>query len=99
MELIIQKEVTRWMYEEKSDVGSISQPFPSTNRYIVCHITKVLNKGYKPADDEAVKEICQVEVRKQKKAKILMDQLIAKKQRQLTSGVLMQKHLYLQIQI
>jgi peptidyl-prolyl cis-trans isomerase D len=73
------KEVTRWMYEEKSDVGTVSQPFSSTNRYIVCHITKVLNKGYKPADDEAVKEICQVEVRKQKKAKILMDQLIAKK--------------------
>ncbi|HET6992060.1 MAG TPA: hypothetical protein VFJ43_12080, partial [Bacteroidia bacterium] len=73
------KEIVRWMYDDKSVVGSVSQPFQSTNRYIVCHLTKIINKGYKPADDESVKDICQLEVRKQKKAKMFMDQMNAKK--------------------
>jgi peptidyl-prolyl cis-trans isomerase D len=73
------KEIVRWMYDDKTEVGSVSQPFQSTNRYIVCRITKINNKGYKPVTDESVKDICTLEVRKQKKAQMFIDQLNAKK--------------------
>lgn len=69
------KEIVRWMYDEKTIVGTVSQPFQNTSRYIVCHLTKILNKGTKPFDDESVREICQLEVRKQKKAQQFVDQL------------------------
>ncbi|MCX6311228.1 MAG: SurA N-terminal domain-containing protein [Bacteroidetes bacterium] len=69
------KEITRWMYDNKTIVGTVSQPFQSTNRYLVCNLTKILNKGFKPFNDESVQEICLLEVRKQKKAQQFIDEL------------------------
>ncbi|CAN5194161.1 SurA N-terminal domain-containing protein [soil metagenome] len=62
------KDVVRWMFDEKTEVGTISQPFQNTSRYFVCNITSILEKGFKPFEDEAVQEICKVDVIKQKKA-------------------------------
>ncbi len=60
------REIVRWMYAEDSEEGMISQPYQSGERYIVCKLAKVLDKGFKPFED--VREICELEVRKQKKA-------------------------------
>lgn len=68
------REIVRWMYDDKTEVGTISQPFQSGDRYIVCHLTKILNKGTKPFDEQSVKDICTVEVRKQIKAQRYIEQ-------------------------
>lgn len=60
------REVIRWMYNEESKVGSVSQPFTNGTNLIVCHLTKILTKGIKPFEE--VREICQLEARKTKKA-------------------------------
>jgi peptidyl-prolyl cis-trans isomerase D len=66
------REIIRWMFDDKSTVGTISQPFQSGDRYLVCRLSKILNKGTKPFDEQTVKDICTVEVRKQKKAEMLL---------------------------
>ncbi|MBI3510575.1 MAG: SurA N-terminal domain-containing protein [Bacteroidetes bacterium] len=67
------KEIIRWMFDEKTEVGSVSSPFQSGDRYVVCHLTKIINKGVKPFED--VRDICEPEVIKDKKAKMFTDQL------------------------
>ncbi len=62
------KEVVRWMFDEKTEVGSVSQPFQNSDRYFVGRVTSILEKGTKPFQDETVQEICKVEAIKQKKA-------------------------------
>jgi peptidyl-prolyl cis-trans isomerase D len=69
------REIIRWMYDDKTEVGAVSQPFQSGDRYIICHLTKILNKGTKPFDEQTVQDICTVEVRKQIKAQRYIDQL------------------------
>ncbi len=69
------KEVIRWMYDEKSVVGSVSQPFQNTTRYFVCRLTNVLDKGVKPFEDETVQEICKVDVIKKIKGDRFTDEL------------------------
>ena len=67
------RDVIRWMYDEERQVGDISEPFQSGERYIVAKLSNVLDKGTKPFD--AVKDICQLEVRKQKKAAMFTEEL------------------------
>lgn len=67
------KEIIRWMYADDSKQGSISAPFQSGDRYIVAKLSKVLEKGTKPLEE--VKDICMLEVRKQKKAAMFTDEL------------------------
>jgi len=67
------REVVRWMYDEETELGAVSQPFQSGERYIVCKLSSILEKGVKPF--EAVREICELEVRKQKKTKMFTDEL------------------------
>lgn len=67
------KEIVRWIYDEETEKGSVSQPFQSGERYIVAKLTTVLDKGVKPL--EAVKDICELEVRKQKKAAQFTEEL------------------------
>jgi len=67
------RDIVRWMYDEESVEGSISQPFQSGERYVVCKLAKVLEKGFKPFED--VREICELEVRKQKKAAMFTEEL------------------------
>ncbi|HEU4718334.1 MAG TPA: SurA N-terminal domain-containing protein [Bacteroidia bacterium] len=67
------RDIVRWMYDDKTEVGSVSQPFQSGDRYVVCHLTKIINKGVKPFDE--VKDICQLEARKIKKGQMFTDQL------------------------
>lgn len=67
------RDIIRWMYAEETEKGAISQPFESGERYIVAKLATVLDKGFKPL--EAVKEICELEVRKQKKAAMFTEEL------------------------
>jgi peptidyl-prolyl cis-trans isomerase D len=67
------RDVIRWMYAEKTELGTVSEPFQSGDRYVVAIVTKINEKGTKPFED--VKEICELEVRKQKKAKMFTDEL------------------------
>lgn len=67
------RDIVRWLYNEESKEGTVSQPFQSGERYIVCNVTKVINRGTKPFEE--VKEICQLEARKIKKGKMFTDEL------------------------
>lgn len=67
------REVIRWMYDEEATVGMVSQPFLSGERYIVAKLSKILEKGTKPFED--CREICELEVRKQKKAAMFTEEL------------------------
>lgn len=67
------REIVRWMYDEESTVGSVSQPFQSGERYIVAKLSKVVDKGTKPFEE--VRDICELEVRKQKKAAMFTEEL------------------------
>ncbi len=69
------RQIIRWMYNEDTEVGSVSEPFLSGNRYVVCHLTKILDKGFKPVSEQSVRDICMLEIRKQKKAQRYIDQL------------------------
>ncbi|TND07995.1 MAG: parvulin-like peptidyl-prolyl isomerase [Bacteroidetes bacterium] len=66
------KPIVRWMFEEKTAKGSVSEPYDVGNRYIVCTITAIKEKGYKPLED--VKPMIEVDVRKQKKADMFIAQ-------------------------
>jgi peptidyl-prolyl cis-trans isomerase D len=67
------RDIIRWMYAEERNLGDISEPFASGERYIVAKLSNVLDKGTKPFD--AVKDICELEVRKQKKAEMFTAEL------------------------
>lgn len=67
------RDIIRWMYDEENEKGAISPPFQSGERYIVAKLSDVLEKGFKPL--ESVKEICELEVRKQKKAAMFTEEL------------------------
>lgn len=67
------KPVVKWMFGEETKVGSVSQPFNVGKRYIVCALTAVKEKGYKPMED--VRTMIEVDVRKEKKAATFVDQL------------------------
>jgi|GEM_PF-293755 len=60
------KDIARWVYAEETKKGSVSEPFSAGNRYIVAHLTAIKEKGYKPMED--VRQMIDVDVRKQKKA-------------------------------
>lgn len=69
------KEIIRWMYDEETAVGTVSPPFQSGERYIVAKITQIADKGIKPFTDEEVRKVCELEVRKQKKAAMFTEEL------------------------
>jgi peptidyl-prolyl cis-trans isomerase D len=71
------REIIRWMYDEKTELGAVSSPFQSGERFIVAHLSKIVEKGYKPFED--VKEICELEARKINKGKMFADQLAKSK--------------------
>jgi peptidyl-prolyl cis-trans isomerase D len=68
------KDVVRWLYDEKTEAGTVSQPFQNNDRFIVAHVTSVLERGYKPFEDEDVQKICSVDVIKNKKAERFIDE-------------------------
>lgn len=68
------REVVRWLYDEKTEVGTVSAPFQNTDRYIVARVTSILEKGTKPFEDETVQEICKAEAIKKKKADRFIDE-------------------------
>jgi peptidyl-prolyl cis-trans isomerase D len=67
------REVIRWMYDEETEKGAVSPPFQSGERYIVAKLSKVLDKGFKPLEE--VRDIVELEVRKQKKAAMFTEEL------------------------
>lgn len=60
------KEIARWMFNENTKVGAISEPFSVGNRYIVCNLTNIREKGFKPLEE--VRTMVEVDLKKQKKA-------------------------------
>ncbi|HTL83328.1 MAG TPA: peptidylprolyl isomerase [Bacteroidia bacterium] len=73
------KDIVRWMYDENTVVGTVSEPKRDGDRYIICHLTNILLKGTKPFDDPDVKSICEVEAKKIKKAQMFSDELLKDK--------------------
>jgi peptidyl-prolyl cis-trans isomerase D len=67
------REIVRWLYNEDREIGQVSEPFQSGERYVVCKLTKIVKKGVKPLAE--VRDICELEVRKQKKAQMIIDEL------------------------
>jgi peptidyl-prolyl cis-trans isomerase D len=61
------------MYDEETEKGAVSPPFQSGERYIVAKLSKVLDKGFKPLEE--VRDIVELEVRKQKKAAMFTEEL------------------------
>jgi peptidyl-prolyl cis-trans isomerase D len=68
------KDVTRWLFDPKTEVNTVSPPFQNSQRYLVARVTSILDKGYKPFEDKDVQEICKVDVIKQKKADRFIDE-------------------------
>jgi peptidyl-prolyl cis-trans isomerase D len=66
------KDIIRWVYSEDTKKGSVSDPFQNGERFLVCHVSKALEKGTKPFEE--VREICELEARKIKKAQMFTDQ-------------------------
>lgn len=68
------REIIRWMFSEDIAKGSVSQPFTNGPEHmVVCHLTKILEKGVKPFEE--VREMCEIEARKTKKAKEFMEEM------------------------
>jgi peptidyl-prolyl cis-trans isomerase D len=68
------KELIRWLFDEKTEVGTVSSPFQNSERYLVARVVSVLERGTKPFEDETVQEICKAEAIKQKKADRFTDE-------------------------
>jgi peptidyl-prolyl cis-trans isomerase D len=63
------RELIRWAYD--SDKDAISKVFTFGDKYVIAHLVDIKEKGYLPL--EAVKDQVDAEVRKQKKAQMLME--------------------------
>lgn len=63
------REMVRWAYTAKK--GDISKVFTFGNKYVIAHLTGIKEKGILPLED--VKDIVTAEVRKQKKAEMLIE--------------------------
>lgn len=63
------RELVRWAYTAKE--GDVSKVFTLGDKYVVAHLTEIRDKGYLPLD--LVKDQVTVEVRKQKKAEMLIE--------------------------
>lgn len=65
------REFIRWAYTAKK--GEISRVFTIGDKYVVAHLVDIREKGYLPM--EAVKDQITAEVRKQKKADMLVEKI------------------------
>ncbi len=73
------RQVIQWMYGDNTEVGSVSEPFQNGQKYVVCVLTKITEKGTKPFEDKDVRSICELEVRKKKKIEQFTKEINAKK--------------------
>ncbi|MCU0434053.1 MAG: SurA N-terminal domain-containing protein [Bacteroidia bacterium] len=79
------RPVVQWMFADKTEIGSVSEPFTSDNqqtgakKYVVCVLTKITEKGTKPFEDKDVRTICELEVRKKKKVEQFTKEINSKK--------------------
>jgi peptidyl-prolyl cis-trans isomerase D len=62
------KELVRWLFDPKTEAGSVSEPLQNSTRYLVVRVVSVLEQGFKPFEDKEVQEICKAEAIKEKKA-------------------------------
>jgi len=65
------REVIRWAYEAK--VGDVSKVFTVGDKYVIAHLVEVKDKGFLPL--ETVKDQVTAEVRKAKKAEVIIDKM------------------------
>lgn len=63
------REMVRWAYSAKK--GDVSKVFTFGNKYVIAHLNEIKEKGILPLED--VKDIVTAEVRKQKKAEMLIE--------------------------
>jgi peptidyl-prolyl cis-trans isomerase D len=67
------RELVRWAYGAKQD--DISKVFTFGDKYVIAHLTEIREKGFLPL--ETVKDQVTAEVRKQKKADLLVEKFKA----------------------
>lgn len=67
-------KLVNWMYAEGTVVGSISEPLPIDRHFVVARLTKIVPKGNTPLDEDEVHKQCEVGAKKEKKAKMVMDE-------------------------
>ena len=65
------RELVRWAYTAKK--GDISKVFTFGDKNVIAHLTDIREKGYLPL--ESVKDLITAEVRKQKKADMLVEKI------------------------
>ncbi len=63
------RELVRWVYSAKK--GDISKVFTIGDKYVIAHLVDIREKGFLPL--ESVKDQVTLEVRKQKKAEMLIE--------------------------
>jgi peptidyl-prolyl cis-trans isomerase D len=63
------RELIRWAYQ--AEMNDVSKVFTLGDKYVIAHLTDIRNKGFLPLD--AVKDPVTAEVRKQKKADMLVE--------------------------
>jgi peptidyl-prolyl cis-trans isomerase D len=67
------RELSRWAFAEKTEVGNVSEPFETGNKYVVATLVSIKEEGIANLKD--VKEIVKNEVLKEKKVEILTKEL------------------------
>ncbi len=67
------REVVRWAFDEKREIGDVSQVFDLEGRYIIAILTEIREKGTPTLDQ--IKEFIEPLVRREKKAEQLITKL------------------------
>ena len=67
------RELTRWAYAEKTEIGNVSEPFEATNKYVVATLAAIKEEGVAELKD--VKEMVKSEVLKEKKVEMFTKEL------------------------
>jgi peptidyl-prolyl cis-trans isomerase D len=67
------RELTRWAYAEKTEIGNVSEPFESADKYVVGALVSVKEEGI--ADLKDVKDMVKNEVIKEKKVELFSKEL------------------------
>jgi peptidyl-prolyl cis-trans isomerase D len=78
------RPIIQWMFADKTELGSVSEPFTvgqqsGQQKFVVCVLTKIIEKGTKPFEDKDVRTICELEVRKKKKIEQFTKEINSKK--------------------
>jgi peptidyl-prolyl cis-trans isomerase D len=66
------REVVKWMYNEKTKTGDVSDAFELGNKFVVVALTEIRTKGIPPLD--AVRDLVEPKAKERKKAEQFVEQ-------------------------